>query len=430
MVRKIRQSYNHQPTSRQQFQQKFGKPIEEYDSIKRAVESIREVTRQNYYRSLPRYFLFLNEEPDQVIGQRRKDIGSQNYEEAERYERKTIAFANTLLAKGQSGRGVQGIIGRIQGFFANNSRRYSLDMRKLKLPKARKLQKYSPSNEELRHLYTIADNSRDRLIIGLMYHNGLTPIDVSLLKVGDLPQEEWAYYEKSRSKTGEIWRGVVTPDIAYELKTYLKIRGNPSEEEPLCMGRQGPLDNQAISGIISDLIKKSGLDGNNGFKPTSLRDALEDALVEANINHKLKACLMGHVSAIEHEYGGTNRLKVMIVEAMKKAYPFLSLNGSSRISNEQKVSKEEFEAMQKKVAEMEGQMKEVMEFKDALVDMENQLYLDRRLFEKELGITELEEKRARRDIKRRGVNLKKIRKTIKSMESEIKEEPAEEKTEK
>jgi integrase len=360
MVKQKAKTYDHQPTSRRLFQEKFGRSIEEYDSVKRAVESIREVTRQNYYRVLPGYFLFLNENPDQVIENRRKDIGSMNYEQAENYERKTIAFANTLLSKGQSGRGVQGVIGRIQGFFANNSRRYSLDMRRLKLPKARKVQKYSPSNEELRHLYTIADCSRDRLIVALMYQNGLAPVDVSLLNVGDLPMEEWAYYEKSRSKTGEIFRSVVTPDMAYELETYLKIRGNPSKGKPLFVGRQGPLDNQAISGIISELIEKSGLNGDNGFKPTSLRDALEDALVESNVNHKLKEALMGHVSDIEHEYGGHNKLVINIVEAMKKAYPLLTLNGLTRISTDQHVFKEEFEAMKQRVAEME-QWKEAVQ---------------------------------------------------------------------
>jgi integrase len=367
--------YDHQPTSRQQFLKKFGKPIEEYDSVKRAVEAIREVTRQSYYRVLPSYFLFLNENPDQVIEQRRKDIGNENYEQAENYERKTMAYANTLLMKGQSGRGVSGVIGRMQGFFANNSRRYSLDMRRLKLPKARKVQKYSPSNEELRHLYTIADCSRDRLIVALMYQNGLAPVDVSCLNVGDLPDEEWAYYEKSRSKTGEIFRQVITPDISYELKNYLKIRGAPSKGEPLFVGRQGQLDNQAISGMISELIEKSGLGGNNGFKPTSLRDALEDALVEANVNHKIKEALMGHVSNIEHEYGGQNKLIINVVEAMKKAYPFLTLNGLTRISTEQQVSREEFEAVktlnielqsrfsrtEQKLAELEKAIHDVLE---------------------------------------------------------------------
>ena len=363
MVKLERTNYKSQLTSRRQFQQKFGKPIEEYDSIKRAVEGIRDVTRQNYYRVLPGYFLFLNEDPDKVIEQRRKDIGSKNYEQAENYERKTMAFANTLLAKGHSGRGVQGVIGRIQGFFANNSRRYSLDMRRLKLPKARKVQKYSPTNEEIRHLYTMADGSRDRLIVAIMYHNGLAPVDVSCLNVGDLPLEEWAYYEKSRSKTGEIFRAVVTPDIAFELKTYLKIRGTPQKGEPLFTGRQGQLDNQAISGLISELIEKSGLNGNSGFKPTSLRDAFEDAMVEANVNHKIKEALMGHVSSIEHEYGGLNKLVINVVEAMKKAYPFLALNGLARASEGQQVSKEEFEQVMAQTAKIVGLEAEIAELR-------------------------------------------------------------------
>lgn len=72
------------------------------------------------------------------------------------------------------------------------------------------------------------------------------------------------------------------------------------------------------------------MNGKSGLKPSSLRDALEDALVEANVNHKIKECLMGHHGSIEMEYGGQNRLVIVVVEAMKKAYPLLSLNGLTR----------------------------------------------------------------------------------------------------
>jgi hypothetical protein len=117
------------------------------------------------------------------------------------------------------------------------------------------------------------------------------------------------------------------------------------------------------------------LGGNNGFKPTSLRDALEDALVEANVNHKIKEALMGHVSNIEHEYGGQNKLIVNVVEAMKKAYPLLTLNGLTRVSAEQQVSREELEAVktenvdlksrisrtEQKLAELEKTIHDVLE---------------------------------------------------------------------
>jgi len=237
-----------------------------------------------------------------------------------------------------------------------------------------------------------------------------------LLNVGDLPVEEWAYYEKSRSKTGEIFRSVVTPDIAYELKTYLKIRGTPSKGEPLFVGRQGPLDNQAISAILSELIEKSGLGGNNGFKPTSLRDALEDALVEANVNHKIKEALMGHVSNIEHEYGGQNNLIVNVVEAMKKTYPFLTLNGLTRVSTGQHVPKEEFEAMKTENVDLKreqnittkelGQLKEqVQELEEAIMNPNSEsfealtrrieAYIDDKLkgWEKNIPGTGLKEKK-------------------------------------
>ncbi|MCJ7633201.1 site-specific integrase, partial [Candidatus Bathyarchaeota archaeon] len=124
---------------------------------------------------------------------------------------------------------------------------------------------------------------------------------------------------------------------------------------------QGPLDNQAIYAVISELIEKAGLDGNNGFKPTSLRDALEDALVEANINHKLIETIMGHTCNIEHEYGGMNKLIVNVVEAMKKAYPLLTLNGLTRVSTGQQVSKEELEAIKTENTDLKRRIQQTEE---------------------------------------------------------------------
>ena len=323
-------SFKGAPSERQKFRDKFGKDISEFSSMQRATAAVRLVTRNNYYRTLAPFFLWIDESPDSVIENRKKDISSSDYENTERYERKVIAYAQHLLTKGQSGRGTQSIIGRIQGFFSNNSKRYALDMRRLKLPKARKIQKYSPSLEEIRLLYTHAQNYRDRLIVALMFQNGLSPVDVSEIKVGNLPLKEWGYYEKSRSKTGEIWHGVVTPDILYDLEKLLKITGNPQNGEPLFIGRQGPLDNKGISEVISELMQKAGFGEKTGFKPTSLRDAFEDALVQANINHKIKERMMGHSAGMEGEYGGANTLEAMIVDSMKRTYPLITLNGQRR----------------------------------------------------------------------------------------------------
>jgi hypothetical protein len=61
-------------------------------------------------------------------------------------------------------------------------------------------------------------------------------------------------------------------------------------------------------------------------------DAFEDALVDAEIYHKVKEALMAHSSGIEQEYGGHNKMVSHLVEAMKKTYPLLALNDLNRVS--------------------------------------------------------------------------------------------------
>jgi integrase len=325
---------NKEDSQRLKFAQRFGKPIEEYQSYKKALTDLRPSTKTNYVNHLPEYFLYLDEDPDAVIQNRKTDLQNLDDEQAERYDRKTHSYIKHLLNdKHYTGRSASGILGVIQGFFKNNAKRYALDIKHINYPKTRKVKKYSPTNEEVRHLYTAADNSRNRLIIALMYQNGPDPVDIASLTCSDIPLEPFKYFEKSRSKTGEIWRAVTTPDITYELVSYLKIRGTYEPSDPLFVGREGPCDNRSISEILTVLIEKADLDGKPGFKPTALRDAFEDALVDANVNPKIKASLMGHTGDIEHEYGGQNRLEVACVEAMKKAYPFLSLNDTGRVSS-------------------------------------------------------------------------------------------------
>lgn len=314
-------------STRKQFHKAFGKKIEDYDSVKRAVETVVKVTKNNYYRVLPNYFLFLNENPDDVIKNRRLHIASNDPDIEQYYEQKTKAYINLLKEKGLAGRSINGVVGRIQGFYSNNSKRYSLDLGRLRLSKARKTVKYSPVNSEVRELKSFADQ-RGRVILCLAYQAGAAPVDISEICCGDLPLEAFKYFEKTRSKTGEVWRGVTTPDLVFELKAYLKIRGSCKADELLFRSREGYLNNDGVSRILNDLIDKAGFGGIAGFKPTSLRDAFEDALVDASVNAKVKEALMAHTSDIQHQYGSERKMQTRMVDAMKKAYPLLCLNDS------------------------------------------------------------------------------------------------------
>lgn len=57
-------------TYKYKFEQRFGKPIDEFTSFKIATETLSPKSVENYHKVLPAYFLFLDEDPDTVIAHR------------------------------------------------------------------------------------------------------------------------------------------------------------------------------------------------------------------------------------------------------------------------------------------------------------------------------------------------------------------------
>src|SRR3990170_6308867 len=86
-----------QDSARIRFNQKFNKDISDFDSMKRATETLEASTKKNYFNDLSPYFLFLDEDPDQVISQRKKDVLGDEPENVERYEKKTNAYLKYLI---------------------------------------------------------------------------------------------------------------------------------------------------------------------------------------------------------------------------------------------------------------------------------------------------------------------------------------------
>ncbi|MDR0493839.1 MAG: hypothetical protein LBH74_09425 [Nitrososphaerota archaeon] len=313
----------HEESAQGIFEQKYGKPIVEFTTFKNAVEALSDTTKDDCQKRLAKFFVWLGETPDQVIANRKIQLKADD-ETTDHYERKVKAYKK-ILEETQTGRSVRTNIGRIQGFFTNTSKKFSLDLGSMKYNKTRKVDKYSPDNAVCREIYRFCDSARDRLIFALAYHHGLAPIDIAEINWSKIPSEPFKYYQGGRSKTGEIWHGVTTPEIIQEFAAYKKIRGEPTEGELLFKGREGFLDSTGISQVISTLIKKAGYGDVAGFSPKSLRDGFEDTLVDAEIPGKVKEAMMGHVGDIEHQYGGQKRLEARLEECMQKAYKFLML---------------------------------------------------------------------------------------------------------
>ena len=312
-------------SNHKKFIEKYGQPLEQYQTIKNATETLNKSTINSYRSELSTFFVWLNENPDQIIANRKQHIKNDD-ENIDYYERKVKAYKKMLEDKGETGRCIAGKISRICGFFKNNSNRYTLNLGGMKYNQKRKVPKYSPTNTEIRQLYNFADSARDRLMVALAYQNGLSPADVANLTCGTIPFEPFKYYQSSRSKTGVIYHAVSTPEIVQEYQAYRLIHSEIKDGEPLFLSREkNSIDNAGISQILTGLIAKAGYSDVAGFYPKSLRDGFEDALVDAELPQKVKEAMMGHSGGIEHEYGGQKRLEQRLEEAMQKAYKFLVL---------------------------------------------------------------------------------------------------------
>jgi len=319
MVRK-----KHEESSNYLFEQKFGKPFEDFDTVKTATEALSNGTQIAYCKDLPEFFLWLGENPDQVFTNRKIQVKADD-ETSDHYERKVRAYKKYLEEKNQTGRYIAGKIGRIQGFFKNNSARYKLELGSMKYNEKRKTPKYSPKNEVCREIYSFADSARDRLIVALAFQNGLAPVDIAENDYSNFPTEPFKYYQGGREKNGKLWHGVTTPEIVQEFLAYKKIRGEPAKDEPLFKGREGFLDSAGISQIISTVMKKAGYGDVTGFSPKSMRDGFKNALMSAGVDKEIREAMMGHVNGIAHEYGGQEQLEAGLEECMQKAYKFLML---------------------------------------------------------------------------------------------------------
>ena len=318
-----------QGTNKELFIKKFGKKIDEYESFRRAISGLGSGTAKGYSVSLIKFCLFIGETPDEIIANRQKDLTGVDPFNVERYERHVKSFVKFLEEEDLV---VSVHLNRLQGFFKNNSKRFRLEMERLKFSKNRKKKKYSPSQSEVRLLFQNADCARDKLIVALAFQNGIVPSDIANLKVGEYPSVAWCYYSKARKKTGELWHGVSTPDICACLAAYMVIRRGVVGE-PLFVGREGVLDGAGVGVVLKGLIERAGLGSIVGFMPKCLRDGFADVLVDADVYLQVKEALMGHGGGnIYHQYGSAKKVEERCIEAMKKAYPLLCLTDNA-VSN-------------------------------------------------------------------------------------------------
>lgn len=97
-----------------------------------------------------------------------------------------------------------------------------------------------PTNEEIRLLYRMANNSRDRAILLVLYQSGFSEIDVSEMKIEQFPfydvNGNWSisisedlYHDRLREKTNISQKTCVSREALEEIRIMLQSRGFPKK---------------------------------------------------------------------------------------------------------------------------------------------------------------------------------------------------------
>jgi integrase len=285
--------------------------------------------------------------------------------------------------------------------------------------------------EELKKILTFA-SPRDRVIWLVMAESGMRSDNAVNVKYAQIKED----FEAARipmkimlpSSTLKDHVGDRFTFIGYEgfreLANYLhgrKLEPNDyvfaSEKKGLCKGEQ--FSPGSISVKFNRLVQKLGIDYSRGKRAEVGRPKLKEIRLHGlrkyfRNNHGADSSYLefwlGHSLGVDNHYisRDTEQHRKKYAEGYESLRVFETEGTDlrSQLAQRDREMEELKKTYEGKFKDLETQRSDVLELRDRLVEVENQLYLDRRLFEKELGITELEEKRARADLRRRHVEIK------------------------
>lgn len=199
-----------------------------------------------------------------------------------------------------------------------------------------------PTNEEIRLLYRMANNSRDRAILLVLYQSGFSEIDVSEMKIEQFPfydvNGNWSisisedlYHDRLREKTNISQKTCVSREALEEIRIMLQSRGFPKEGDLFISQKsKTALDVREINDIFKALVTKAFNGKVKLWKTKHLRDAFMNGLLQARIPQELKDSMVGHKrQGAREDYGLT---EITIKTAYNEAFKFLTINGFGQTS--------------------------------------------------------------------------------------------------
>jgi site-specific recombinase XerC len=211
-----------------------------------------------------------------------------------------------------------------------------------------------PTNEEIRLLYRMANSSRDRAILLVLYQSGFSEVDISEMDIQqfpfyndkgnwNIPISEDLYHPRLREKTNIEQKTCLSRESLEEIRIMLQQRGFPKKGSLfVSMKQQKRLDVREIHDILKTLVERAFNGKVKEWKTKHLRDAFMNACLQAKIPQEVKDVMSGHKrQGARKDYTLTEQT---IKTAYSEAFKFLTINGFGSTSRKVEELESQFTA--------------------------------------------------------------------------------------
>jgi site-specific recombinase XerD len=301
-------------------------------------------TIKNYRNEFPKFLEFVQKTtkyktPSQIVQSRMEQLRSLDMNVKRYWETVVIKFKNSLENEGMRMNTAHSYLRTTLSFFSKNHVRLEFSRNELKVNPSEKDKVYRewiPSNEEIRLLYRMANNARDRAVLLVLYQSGFSEVDVAAMKIGDFPfydkDGNWAipisediYHQRRREKTN-IWaQTCISREASEEIRIMLQSRGFPKEGYLFVSFRDQQLGVRGINDALKEIVSRAFNGRAKEWQTKHLRDAFMNGLLQAKIPQEVKDAFVGHQrQGARKDYAIT---ELTIKTAYIDAFKFLTVNG-------------------------------------------------------------------------------------------------------
>jgi site-specific recombinase XerD len=299
-----------------------------------------ERTIKNYSWDFPKFLEFAKMEPKDIIQQRLEQLATTDPQKRRFWEDNYVEYKHVLENQNLRKNTIKSYLRTVQSFFAHNNVKLILTRVDTKVTSTNREDivptQWTPTNEEIRVLYRMAKESRDRAVLLTLYQSGFSEVDVATMNIEDFPfydkDGNWSipitedlYHQRLRCKTNILQQTCISREALEEIRIMLQSRGFPKTGPLFVSFRNQPLGVRGINDAMKEIVTRAFNGKVKEWETKHLRDAFMNALEKAKLPQKIADVMAGHKPD-----GARANYEVQqdTVETLyKDAFKFLTING-------------------------------------------------------------------------------------------------------